>query len=334
MIAAGVLSTSGCSRKGPPPPLVILGVMDLPVSLRNGDAAPTDYHKVEIGLSDARIDDAKTFKLPDGKFAASDLPGLNAALANPVRSRLTLEMHASALYDAVLTVLEAAAKSGIKEAAIKVRKPGGSATTGWLAIKNFKVIPPTEDEVTFETVAPREWNDFVAIWDRVFAGCNGSDASFCRIKPQKIAAGGHMQIVLFSAGHGLNITFKRVGAPPPPEPEPVPIPGLLTEKEKKKPKKVEIPKDLPPELADRMSPEQIEEWKQTPYAVEATYQYRSNDGVTLPSPISATVAPVCGQSACGVVVICRNDTFTVWVVALLGAAFPDGTAAPEVVFMK
>ena len=95
---------------------------------------------------------------------------------------------------------------------------------------------------------------------------------------------------------------------------------------KKKGKKVEMidgvpaPKDV------------VDEALNAPPATEALFQFRAQETVAKPSAITESIKPVCGTSACGVVIQAEKATSFVRVISLLGAAFPDGTNAPNVVF--
>jgi hypothetical protein len=72
--------------------------------------------------------------------------------------------------------------------------------------------------------------------------------------------------------------------------------------------------------------------EQAPPATEASFQFRATEALTNPSPVSATLKPLCGTSACGVFVTAEKTTLFVRVASFLGAAFPDGTPAPIVAF--
>ena len=83
-----------------------------------------------------------------------------------------------------------------------------------------------------------------------------------------------------------------------------------------------------------MPPDIVEKFDALPFATEGGFQFRGGEAVKVPSPVSATMAPLCGKSACGVVITGRGDTVALWVIAMIGAAFPDGTNAPQVTFVR
>jgi biopolymer transport protein ExbD len=324
-----VLNGCGSKEEAKVPAQPIVGVLELPVSLRTGGSQPTDVHKVEINLTELRVDETKSLKLDAGRIIATEksgatVPKLDVALSAPARTRVAIEVHASVPYDTVVAVLDSARKAGIRNAAFMVRKPGGSASTGWLELNNFGVTTPTDEEVPFDNVAPRQWSDFVSVWEEMVRACHTARSGVCIEKPVKIANGGHVQVELFSAGVGVNIQLKRVGAPPPEV--------VQKQIEKEAGRKLK-PEEKSPVLAG-MPDDIVAKFDELPFAVEAGFQFRGNEAVTVPSPFSATMAPLCGKSACGVVIKGRADTVALWTIAMIGAAFPDGATAPQVVFIK
>jgi len=313
--------TGACGDKkedAKPPSGPILGVLELPVSLRASGAAPADAHDVEISPTELHVNGQPVLMLDAGSVAAADrqgteLPKLTAALKTPLRSRMALSASAQIPYDTVALVLATAKASGLRGVAIKVRAPGGSTTTGWLSLDDFAVQPASKSdaEMPLPGVAARPWSDFVNHWDDVQSGCQSAPSGSCAFKPAKIAEGGNLKIILHTAGHGANVDFCQVGAPPAPAPEQAPKAKLLEGV-----KATDIVKDI----------------EEGPPASEASFQFRAQEALTVPSPVSATLKPLCGTSACGVFVTAERTTLFVRVVSLLGAAFPDGTPPPIVAF--
>jgi biopolymer transport protein ExbD len=303
--------------------------MEIPVSLRTGGSEPADAHKVEIGQSELRVNGTHSITLDVGKIVPTErngaiVPKLDAAFTSPSRSRVAIEAHATTPYDTIVNVLDSARKAGVRNVAFKVRKLGGGASVGWLELSNYNVIMPTDEEVKFESVAPREWADFVNAWDEMAGACRSAGTGTCVEKPVKIAEGGHVQIGLFSAGQGVNLSFTRVGAPPP---------EVVQKQEETKLKRKLKPEEKSPVLAG-LPPDLVEKFDELPFATEGGFQFRGGEAVKVPSPVSATMEAMCGKVACGVVVTGRSDTIALWVIAMLGAAFPDGTPAPQVAFVK
>jgi hypothetical protein len=182
-------------------------------------------------------------------------------------------------------------------------------------------------------VAARPWNDFVSQWDAVANGCRAARTGSCAFKPEKIAEGGELKVVLHAAGQGINVEYVRIGAEPDaaaaPKEEPA---GKNKHKSKAKAHKGKNKKH--PELIDGVkAPSDVaDEAENLPPATEALFQFRGQEALVSPSPVSETVKPVCGASACGVVVQAEKATPFLRVVSLLGAAFPDGSTAPRIVF--
>lgn len=318
---AGVVCASilvlGCGSKEEeqkPPAQPIVGVMELPVSLRNADSAPSDVRKIEISPTELRVDGEAVLTLAGGKIATADrtgdiAPKLKDKLSTPARSAISVEMHAGTPYATMALVLASASTAGIRNVAFKVRKPGGSSDVGWLAINGFHTVSAGTD-ASFENVATRPWSDFVNAWEAVEQGCRGAMTGNCAYKAEKIAEGGQLLIALHSSGDGININFKQVGAPPPADAP--------------KPQKVEMLEGVPTDP--------VRELEEAPPATSASFQFRAKEAQSSPSPITATIKPVCGTSQCGALVQADAVTLTTKVLALTGAAFPDGSPAPSLAF--
>lgn len=295
-------------------PESIVGVMELPVALRNGDAAPSDFRKIEISPTELRVDGESVLTLTGGRIGAGDrtgdiLPKLKDKLSTPARGALTIELHAGTPYATTALVLASASTAGIRNVAFKVRKPGGSSEVGWLALNGFHTVSAGTD-ATFENVATRPWSDFVSAWDDVSNGCRAAMTGNCAYKAEKIAEGGQLLIALHSSGDGININFKQVGAP---EAAAAPAPAKV-------------------EMLEGVPTDPVRELEESPPATSASFQFRAKEAQTSPSPITATIKPVCGTSACGAVVQADAITLSTKVLALTGAAFPDGTPAPNLAF--
>jgi biopolymer transport protein ExbD len=321
LVLSLVTSLAACGEKkdeAAPPSGPIVGVLELPVSLRTSAPAPADAHDLEISPTEIHVAGQPVMMLANGVVAASDrqgneLPKLAAALKTPMRSRIALSASAQVPYETVVLVLQTAKSNGIRGVSFKVRPPGGSTTTGFLELDDFQVQPKSksDEEVQLQSVAVRPWSDFVTRWEEVQTGCRGAMSGSCAFKPEKVAEGGNLKIILHTAGQGVNVDFFRVGAPPP-----------EAEKPKEKVKMIEGVKAM----------DIVADVEQAPPATEASFQFRATEALANPSPVSATVKPVCGTSACGVFVTAEKTTLLVRVVSLLGAAFPDGTPAPIVAF--
>jgi biopolymer transport protein ExbD len=295
------------------PSAPIVGSLEMPVSLRASDAQPADAHTVEISPTALNVNGQPVLTLAGGMASDADLPKLQSALASPARPRMKLSVSAQVPYGTVVQVLSAAKAAGLRGVAFEVRAPGATTNTGILAIDDFNVRPRSklDEEVAIAGVAARPWGDFTSKWEEVEGACRSSTTGNCAYKPEKIADGGNLKITLTAAGQGVNVGFSRVGAPPPEEPT-----------------------KAKAELIDGIKApvDPVADVEQAAPATEAAFQFRAQEAVTAPSAVSGVLKPVCGTSACGVVVSSEKTTLFVRVASLLGAAFPDGSPAPAVVF--
>lgn len=298
-------------------------VLSLPVSLRTGSPAPGNAHTVELApnyvtVNGQRVLEFKGGELPASEISGDTIPKLKGALSSPSKSTLALEAHTNAPFINLLLVLGSAQAAGMRNVSFKVRKLGGVADTGWMELNGFKVIKETEDEVKFDTVAPRPWDDFVAVWDEMYMGCRSGTSGNCVEKTVKVATGGNVQITLFGAGDGVNLKFDRMGGPSIEE---------LTEALEALPpeERADVLKGMPPDI--------IEGYMKLPFQQSAGFQFRSREAIIPNAPFSKALSPLCGKLSCGVVLKARRITLTVRVLQMIGAAFPDGTPAPTIAFM-
>ncbi len=302
----------------------IVNVLDLAVSLRSGASAPSDAIEVELASNALNVAGQGVLTLTDGRFAPGDqtgdtLPKLTAALGK--KQNMVLSVGSSVPYSSAAAVLATAKAAGVNNVSFKVRAPGATSNTGLLTLENFSVRPKTknDEEVAIPGAPAKPWSAFATQWEAVHEACRASPTGNCAYKPELIAEGGNLKLVLHAAGQGANVAFYRTGEPPPPPPPP---PAAATKKGKKgKASKTK---------STTVDP--VAELEQAPPATEAGFQFRSQEATNATSAISGTVRPVCGTSACGVAVQGEKGTLFVRILSLIGAAFPDGTPAPIVAF--
>jgi len=326
-------SVAGCGSKeeaapeqapldvGPP-----VGALELPVSLRTGDAAPTDARKVEVSLAGVRVDDQPLLALDNGKVKAEDrsgdeLPKLKAALASPAKSTLALTVHSSLPYTTAALVLQSAKSAGISKLALHVRKPGGSTSDGWLQVQSFQTTPRTDDDVPIASVQPRTWDEFAAAWGAIGEACRSAQTGSCAYEQNSVAKGGTLKIVLFAAGQGVNVNFYRVGLTPE---------QLAAEDAARKAELATKKEDFIQGRAGKK--DLVAELTEGEPATDASFQFRAREAFDSPSPVTAMMQPLCGPKACGAVVSADEPTLMVRVVSLIGAAFADGSVAPALAF--
>jgi biopolymer transport protein ExbD len=321
--ACGGEEKSEEAAEGPKAP--VLGVLELPVSLRTGDGKP-DGRKVDVGLTELRVDDATVLTLDGGKIVPADragdvAPKLKAALENPAKSTIVLSAHSGLPYDTIALILSSAHAAGIRDLALSVRKAGGSTEGGWLVTKNFSVTPRTDEEVTLASVDPRKWDEMTAAWQAMHDACRAAETGSCAYVPTEPAKGGNLKIALHAAGQGVNLNFYRVGLSP----------EQLAEEEKARTAAAAAAKEDVVQGRKKQT-DVAEEIEAGPPATEALFQFRSQEALESPSALSETMRPLCGNKACGAVVSAESATLLVRVASLIGAAFPDGGAAPVLAF--
>ena len=324
------------AEETPPPSGPIVSVLELPVTLRSQGTAPSDAANVEISTNEIHVGGQSVINLasgyvPEAERQSGQIPKLAKALSAGPHGAVSLAVASGVPYETVLLALATAKSAGVGKVAFQVRAPSAT-TAGHLVIDAFDVKPKTNSEAnqTFAGLSPRPWTDFSTQWDAVGNACKSSPTGSCAYKPEKVADGGELKIVLHAAGQGVNVGYFRIGPLPEAsetaEPEKAAKGGKKKKATKKRGKKVEMidgvpaPKDV------------VDEALNAPPATEALFQFRAQEAVANPSAISATIKPVCGTSACGVVTQSEKATPFVRVISLLGAAFPDGTTAPQVVF--
>jgi biopolymer transport protein ExbD len=311
-------------------------VLELPVTLRSQATAPADAANVEISTNEVHVGGKSVLTLSGGSIAAADrqgdqLPKLAQALTAGPHAAMTLAVASGVPYETVVIALATAKAAGVGKVAFQVRAPSGT-TAGHLVVESFDVKPKTNSDanVSFAGLSPRPWSDFAGQWDAVQNACRASQTGSCAYKPEKVADGGELKIVLHSAGQGVNVEYFRIG-PPPVTAEAEAEGGKGGKGAKKKPAKK---KGKKPELIDGVQAPKdvVAEAENAAPATEAMFQFRAQEAVANPSAITGSIKPVCGSAACGVVVQSEKATAFVRPISLLGAAFPDGTPAPHVVF--
>jgi hypothetical protein len=342
-LCTGVMLACGdkAAEEAPPPSGPIVSVLELPVTLRSKEAALAGAADVEISVNEIHVSGQPLVNLTAGSVPEADrqsgqIPKLAKALAAGPHASVSFAVASGVPYETVALALATAKGAGAGKVDFQVRAPSAAAA-GHLVIDSVDVKPKTNSDTnqSFAGLQARPWSDFVAQWDAVQSACKASPSGSCAYKPEKIADGGELKIVLHAAGQGVNVEFFRIG--PPPEPTEAAAapddkkPGKAAKNAKKKPakkkgKKVEMLDGVPGQK------DVVDEALNAPPATEALFQFRAQEATASPSAVSEAIKPVCGTSACGVVVVAEKATSFVRVISLLAAAFPDGTPAPHVVF--
>ncbi len=316
-----------------------LGVLELPSSHRTGDAEPSGAARVEITPSELLVDGEQAVPLENGKIPAGersgyDVPKFKAKLSG--KRTLALSVYAAVPYATLARVIHSALEAGANEIAFKVRKPNAT-TSGWLTIQRSHFTNTPEDG-KFSESELLPWDKFANVWDESLDACQASTRADCGYKPLAKATGGKLDMMLRVRGSGLALRFRQAGAPPSESTDAgTANPKLASnakdkakDKAKGKPKK----KKAKAEMLDgiKAAPEAPEEEPPEP-STEHVFTLRTDQATVVPSPISGIVKPLCGSVSCPVVLDAEGISMSSQVLALLGAAFPDGVPAPNVAWV-
>lgn len=304
-----------------------LSDMELPVSLRTGDPAPTSAYAIEATTEQLRIDGAPVLALTKGRVAKTDAnfdTGVIPKLAERLKggkSALAMRVQANLPYETTALIVGTAAKAGIFNVGFQVRKTGATPQTGWLDVSQF-VMSSRADDLPPITGAPTQsWNAFTEKWQTVLEGCKTAKTGNCAYVDDNFAVGGTLKIELFASGRGVNVDFYRRGLTP------------EQEAEEEKDRMRQLAQKKEDFLQGRIShDDMVEILLLGDPSTQALFQFRYQEALTGPSAIAETMAPICHSTKCGVVMSAETITPMLNVLSLLGAAFPDGTQMPALAF--
>jgi len=313
LLGSAVLVGAGCSTEEVKPDLPpILGTLELPIAHRTSGTEPRDATRVEIGTSEIRINGETGLMLEsNGKVSAAEVQGnlLTKIKAKLGEKRvLAISTHAATPYATLALVMNTALSSGAKELAFRVRKPGTNTDTGWLLIKDNRFTASAE-QASFQEQELPPWDSFTKVWEDAVDACQASQRGDCGYKPLAKAEGGKLDLMLRARGTGLALRFRQTGVPVPTEaPKPV----------KKAVEMLEGIKAAP--AAEEVPPEP---------STEHVFTLRADQATVTPSPISGIMKTVCGTQSCPAVIDAEPLSMSGRVIALIGAAFPDGAPEPR-----
>ncbi|MET0384584.1 MAG: hypothetical protein ABW321_01430, partial [Polyangiales bacterium] len=198
--------------EAPAPAGPIVSVLELPIALRSQGTAPSDGALVEVSQTGVNVRNQPVLTLAGGTVNAADraggaggegglLPKLVQAISGGPHAKALLAVASTVPYETVTQVLASAKAAGAESVVFQVRAPSGT-TPGYLALDGFDLHPKTKrDEGTPITGIPtRPWSDFSNQWEVVAQACGGARTGSCAFKPEKIADGGELKIVLHAAG--------------------------------------------------------------------------------------------------------------------------------------
>lgn len=292
----------------------IVGIMELPISRRSGDPAPNNPLRIEVSPERLRLDAHTLVELQNGRVPASEQSNgavtklKNAIQSGAARSAATLRIHVNVPYETTAMVLKSLRDANVRQAGFEVRK-GSGAETGWLVIDDFRVEPPSQEPVEFPGASQVMWDDFARAWESMYTACRMALYVDCNPKAIVVAEGGKALLTLWARGNGLKIDVTRFGGP-----DATPAP-----------QRIEMLEGIPQPAAEG-------EEEPIPPATHAAFTWRAEAATTDAPPISGAMRPLCGARQCGAVVQAEGQTMTMRIVSFLGAAFPDGTPSPKVVF--
>ncbi|MDB4971875.1 MAG: hypothetical protein JWN48_216 [Myxococcaceae bacterium] len=336
--AALALSLAACSKEEEVKPDLTprLGLLELASSHRTGDPEPSGAARIEITQSEIVVDGVQALALEGGKVpvaerAGDELPKLKAKLAG--KKSIAVSVYAAVPYATLGRALNTAVAAGVAEIAFKVRKPNASNQSGWLTLRNSRFVA-SADDAKFGESALLPWDSFAKTWDESLDACQSSTRADCGYKPMAKAEGGKLDMMLRVRGTGYALRFRQEGAPPAAATDAGVAADDKAEKADKKSKKKDRKKHGKSEMLDgiKAAPSAPEEAPPPP-STEHVFTLRTDQATIDPSPISGVTRPVCGAVACPVVLEPEGVSMSSQVIALLGAAFPDGTPAPNVAWV-
>lgn len=317
----------GASQQAAAPPPPALGPLELPVSLRATDPSPAGCYDLELTPTEMRVGGQPQLQLVQGKFAlAGAMSGvaskLDATWQRPPRACVGIRAHAMVPYQTLALVLASAHRAGVKQVALQVRKPGAGAELGWIVPTALMTVLPGEDAAAMTGARARSWDEFSAAWQAMSDACSRvSQTGGCGSVSPSVASGGSLKLVLRAAGQGANLEFERVG---------LSEAQLAAEAKQRKAKRATAQEDVVQGRVQRTDVEK--DLLEGDPASQASFQFRSSELSNPPSVLRAVLQPLCGSSPCPAVVAAEPSTPLARVVALIGAAFPDGSGTPTLAF--
>ncbi len=295
----------------------IIGLLELPISHRAGGAEPADPARIEIGISEVRVDGATALTLDHGKVAPADQQGdLLPKVAEKLSGKraLSISVHAATPYATLARVISTGLSKGATELGFKVRKPGSNSEAGWLVLKSNRMVESAEDGA-FDEGELLPWETFTSVWEGALEACKETARGDCGYKPIAKAEGGKLDLMLRSRGAGLALRFRQTGV------------DAQAEAEKK-------PKPAPVKMLDGVAPPPAAEEEAEEPSSEHVFTLRADQATVSPSPISGIVKTVCSSQTCPTIVDAEGPSMSGRVISLIGAAFPDGTPEPKVAWVK
>lgn len=301
----------------------IVGLMELPISHRNDASAPGDALRIEMSPTELRLESRPVYTLERGRVARTEVGpegGLTklatAISAAPARSRAAITAHGLVGYGTLARTIQSLTTAGYREISVAVRplSPTGAAPTSasWIALSSPRIVPwgPEPVDPAAYGGGNRPWSDFVTHWQEAYDACRAGEYVDCDPVPLAPADGGFLQVVLWARGQGMQVRFNRVGAP---APEPAQPAG---------PRLIEGVRAPNPGEGEEVPPDP---------SLTGAFAFRATQATIAESPITNVARPVCGAAVCQTVIEADEETPVMRVLSFLGAAFPNGSTAPQIV---
>lgn len=292
----------------------VVGALELPISLRHGPA-PTGAVRIEVAPDRLRVDGHTIMEVAGGEIPmterSGDQGGLITKLAQalssgPARRSAQLRLHANTPYRTAALVLSTIKRNNINEVSFEVRQ-GSSTEIGYLTVSSFETRLESDEWAQVPATHQRLWSELEPIWADMYTSCREEHYVDCAFKPGAISQGGKMQITLFARGNALKVELHQFEAPEQPA------------------------RPNAPSLLEGVAPAAAPEEEVEP-ATTAAFTWRFQASTSDPSVVAKTLQPLCGARPCGAMVTAEAQTPTMRLVSLIGAAFPNGTDAPHLLF--
>jgi len=296
-----------------------VGLFEIPISLNNQASEPSDVVRIEVSPTEMRLNYEPLLELERGRPGEAEvndhvITQLRAGIQEgAARRRVSIRMHANVPYVTLIDVLNTLQSANLHEVYVAVRTPAETPAEAWTQLPHWQVVA-SDDDVSFEGEAPR-WDAFVEQWDAVYQACRAGQYVDCDGAYSNTAAGGDLDMELWTRGQGMKVTFTQGANAPEPEPTGTGGGVAMIEGIAAPPAAVAA--------ADEGTP-----------ATTGAFTLRHQEATSADgSALSAMVAPVCADHQCRATFVTDATTASMRVISMLGAVFPNGTERPQVAFV-
>jgi hypothetical protein len=291
----------------------IMGLMEFPISHRLAPSAPANAIGIELSPTLLRLDGRTLIELeggriPDEARAGNIITALRTGIeSGPARRAAELSLHANTPYITTALLVATLKAANVAQLAFAVRTVG-EPNAGFLTIDDYETREEAVDLYEFPAAQMPAWGNVATHWEAMYTSCRENHYVDCAFKPSSIAEGGQTHITLFARGNAVKIELHRVGEP------------------------VVVAPTAGPEMIEGIGSAADQAIAEAPPAEMAAFTWRYNATTDAESPVSGTMRPLCGAANCGVLLTAEALTPTMRILSFIGAAFPTGTDAPNVVF--